>query len=97
VKHRILAEADAEFAEAVRYYAEIDPELSVRFYREIERLIRDVCTSPERFFMFKPPVRRHLSAEFPYAVVYVEKPDGVWIVAVMHMKRRPGYWRDRVQ
>jgi hypothetical protein len=37
----------------------------------MERLIRDVCTSPERFFMFKPPVRRHLSAEFPYAVKHV--------------------------
>ncbi|HEY9171063.1 MAG TPA: hypothetical protein VI136_02150 [Verrucomicrobiae bacterium] len=29
-------EADEEFAEAVRYYSEISPELGVRFYREIE-------------------------------------------------------------
>ena len=69
MSHRILPEADAEFAEAVRYYSEIDPELGIRFYREMERLIRDVCTSPERFFMFDPPARRHLSAVFPYAVV----------------------------
>ncbi len=97
MKHRILPEADAEFAEAVRYYSEIDPELGIRFYREMERMIRDVCISPERFFMFDPPARRHLSAVFPYAVVYVERPDGVWIAAVMHVKRRAGYWRDRLE
>ena len=97
MNHRILSEADAEFAEAVRYYAEIDPELGVRFDREMERLIRDVCTFPERFFMSNPPARRHLSAVFPYAVVYVARPDGVWIVAVMHLKRKPGYWRERLE
>jgi hypothetical protein len=40
-------EADQEFAAAVRYYSEISPELGVRFYREMERLLREVCTHPE--------------------------------------------------
>ena len=35
-------------------------------------------------------------AIFPYAVVFMEKPEHIWIVAVMHMKRRPGYWRERL-
>jgi hypothetical protein len=88
--------ADDEFAESVRYYAGIDSHLGMRFYREMERLIGDVCAHPERFRMFDPPARRHFSAAFPYAVIYVEKPDYVWIVAVMHMKRQPGYWRERL-
>ncbi len=88
--------ADDEFAVAVRYYAGIDSDLGIRFYREIERLMADVCAHPERFRMFDPPTRRHFSAQFPYAVIYVEKPDCVWIVAVMHMKREPGYWRERL-
>lgn len=89
-------EADAEFAEAVRYYSEVSPELGVRFYREMERLLREVCAGPERFWKFDPPARRHFSRDFPYAVVYLEKPDHLWIVAIMHMKRRPGYWRERL-
>jgi hypothetical protein len=52
VRHAIHPEADAEFAEAARYYAEIAPELGARFYLEMERLIRDVCAHPERFRMF---------------------------------------------
>jgi plasmid stabilization system protein ParE len=96
LRHAIHPEADAEFAGAVRYYADIDPQLGVRFYREIERLIRAVCEQPDRFFRFSPPARRALSREFPYSVVYLVQPDRVWIVAVMHMKRRPGYWRERL-
>jgi hypothetical protein len=41
-------------------------------------------------------LRRHFSRDFPYAVIFLDKPGHVWIVAVMHMKRRPGYWRARL-
>jgi toxin ParE1/3/4 len=96
VRHAIHPAADAEFAEAVRYYTDADPQLGVRFYREIERLIQAVCDQPDRFLLFSPPARRMLSREFPYSVVYLEQPDRVWIVAVMHAKRKPGYWRKRL-
>jgi hypothetical protein len=88
--------ADEEFAQAVRYDAEIDPGLGVRFYREIERLIGDVCAHPERYRKIDPSVRRHIGTDFPFALIYLEKPEHIWIVAVMHLKRRPGYWRERL-
>ena len=89
-------EADEEFAAAVRYYSEISPELGARFYREMEQLLREACVCPERYWKFDPPARRNLSRNFPYAIVFLEKPDHIWIVAVMHVKRRPGYWRSRL-
>ena len=88
--------ADEEFAAAVRYYADISPELGVRFYREMERLLHEACTTPERFWEFDPPVRRHLSRDFPYAVIFIVKPEHIWIVAIMHLHRHPGYWRQRL-
>ena len=87
--------ADEEFAGAVRYYSEIDSQLGVRFYREIERMIRDVCAHPDRYSKFDPPARRIISADFPYALVYLQKADHIRIVAIMHLKREPGYWRKR--
>jgi plasmid stabilization system protein ParE len=93
VKPVLHPEADEEFAEGVRYYAEIDPKIGERFYGEIERLIHEACADPQRFGKFDPPVRRHFSHWFPYAVIYLEESDCLWIVAVMHMKRRPGYWK----
>ena len=96
MRHAHHPAADAEFAEAVRYYAGVDPQLGLRFYHEIERLIHAVCAQPDRFLRFSPPARRALSREFPYSVFYLDQPDRVWIVAVMHAKRKPGYWRDRL-
>ena len=97
MRYALHPEADEELAEAVRYYAAIHGELGIRFYREIERLIFEVCAHPQRFRRFDPPARRHFSHWFPYAVIYLDEPDCVWIVALMHMKRKPGYWRCRLE
>jgi hypothetical protein len=97
MKAKTHPEADEEFAEAMRYYSAISPELGVRFYEEMERLFQEICEDPERFWKFDPPARRHLSQNFPYAIIYLEKPEHIWIVAVMHMKRRFGYWKTRLE
>ena len=95
MKVSLHPEADEEFASAVRYYSQISPELGLRFYNEMERLFREASLDPERFRKFDPPARRHFSHDFPYAIIFIEKPDRIREVAVMHMKR-PGYWRDRL-
>jgi len=94
--HAFHPEAAEEYTEAARHYARIQPELGGRFYDEIERLIRDIRREPERFRQFDPPARRHFSTVFPYAVIYVEQADRLWILAVMHFKRQPGYWKHRL-
>jgi len=89
-------EAGGEYTQAAENYAAIAPELGGRFYDEIERLISQMRRQPDRFFRFSPPARCALARKFPYSVVYLDEPDRVWIVAVMHAKRRPGYWRERL-
>ncbi len=93
---RFHPEAGEEFDAAGRYYSEINPELGVRFYVEIDHLIGEIRKDPQRFHKFDPPARRHFSLNFPYAVIYLERADYLWIVAVMHMKRKPGYWKPRI-
>lgn len=34
---------------------------------------------------------------FPYGIVYHVVRDKVVIVAVMHLTRRPGYWKSRLK
>ena len=94
--HLFHPEADAEYAEAARFYAGIRPELGGRFYDEIEAAIVAVCAHPRQFHEFDPPARRYLAQRFPYAIVYLEEPDRIWIVAVMHLHRQPGYWHERL-
>ncbi|MGH7951796.1 MAG: type II toxin-antitoxin system RelE/ParE family toxin [Limisphaerales bacterium] len=95
--HIFHPDADEEYVHAVQYYADIDIKLGNRFYDKIERVIGEVCANPERFRKFDPPAQRHFSRDFPFAVIFLNKPEYVWIVAVMHMKRRPGYWRGRLE
>jgi hypothetical protein len=40
--------------------------------------------------------RKRRLYHFPYTVYYVEFDESIWIVAIAHQKRRPGYWTDRV-
>ena len=95
-RHAFHRAAEEEYVQAVEYYAHIEPELGRRLYDEVERLIRDIRRQPERFRWFDSPIRRHFSDVFPYAVLYVDQPERVLIIAVMHMKRRPGYWKERL-
>lgn len=93
--YRIEQGAEADFAEALEFYREESEALAGRLYDEIHRLIAEVCATPRLYRVVAAPVRRHFSETFPYAVLYVEKPDHVLILAIAHFKRRPGYWRER--
>jgi toxin ParE1/3/4 len=94
--HIFHPEAREEYIQAVQYYSDVRPELGVRLYEEIERLIQEIRREPTRFSQFSPRTRRALARRFPYSVIYLDEPERVWIVAVMHAKRRPAYWRERL-
>jgi hypothetical protein len=33
---------------------------------------------------------------FPFAVVYEIESHNISVIAIMHLRRRPGYWKRRV-
>ena len=93
---RFHREADAEFTDALGYYSALGADLGGRFYDEIEQVIGEVCAHPKLFRQIDPPVRRHLTPGFPYALLYIDEPDRVWIIAVAPVKRDPDYWKHRL-
>jgi toxin ParE1/3/4 len=70
--------------------------LGRRFYEEITSVFRRVVEHSLRYKQFDPPARRLFADGFPYAVIYVVRPDAIWIIAVMHVRREPGYWKERM-
>jgi len=42
-------------------------------------------------------IRRRLVLGFPFTVLYSHHEGRVFIVAVMHQHRRPGYWKERLR
>jgi len=92
---RLHPEALAEYAEAVGFYEERAPGLGREFYEEVQRVLRLVGENPGLGSPFASSYRRAYCRRFPFAVVYREDGSTVWVQAVMHLRRKPGYWKDR--
>jgi plasmid stabilization system protein ParE len=65
------------------------------FIRELEAAFQSVSELPETWPRFKADYRRFLLSKFPYSVIYRGNKDTIFIVAVMHNSRKPGYWKAR--
>ena len=88
-------EALQEYEEAVADYEERQEGLGERFILSVEAAFESIKESPERWPVLEADVRRRLTRVFPYAVLYTIERDQVLVVAVMHCRREPGYWRTR--
>lgn len=89
-------EAATEFLAAALHYQEAAPGHAVRFIAAIEHLVAQIAEAPGRFPVIDGAVRRGLVRRFPYAVIFAVGAELVWVLAVMHGQRRPGYWRARM-
>jgi plasmid stabilization system protein ParE len=96
----IIRAASAEMAEATEWYAERVDGLGDRFLLETETAFARIDEmplngSPWTHRRLPDGVRRMFLRSFPYSVVYIVEPRVV-IVAVAHLRRRPGYWVKRL-
>jgi toxin ParE1/3/4 len=96
---RLHSEAEAELHAAVSFYREQGGDrLAERFKEHVEAALMTILANPERF----PPVRdvsgvqKFRLKHFPFALLYIRRPDYIWIVAVAHGSRKPGYWTHRM-
>lgn len=90
-----LTEAVEEAREAYAWYAERDPEVAERFLVELQRARESVTARPRGWTPYYHGTRCFQFRKFPYALVYVEQGDQLVGLAVCHLHRRPGYWKDR--
>lgn len=96
MKRIILSGAAADLAEAAAYYESEKPALGTRFLNTFEAAVREILIAPKMYPPLGDRFRKYGLRPFPYAVIYRQEKDTLVIVAVMHQKRRPGYWRDRI-
>jgi hypothetical protein len=95
--------AAVDEARAARdWYDDASPGLGADFigelWRTIEQLVRWPVLGPRlELDRVSEDVRRAPLRRFPFGVIYVVVDDIVWVVAVAHARRRPGYWRDRAR
>ncbi|HEX7678234.1 MAG TPA: type II toxin-antitoxin system RelE/ParE family toxin [Thermoanaerobaculia bacterium] len=91
------AEASAELNEAAAYLERQRAGYGDRFIAAFDSARDFVVNHPRSGRPSLLGVRTWPVEGFAYQVVYVLKGDQVFIVAIAHHRRRPGYWRSRLR
>jgi len=89
-------EADVELVSAAKYYKCQREDLGHKFLRAVHDALARLQKDPERFPFHDKPTRVCRVVGFPYRLVYEVLPDAIYIIAVAHTSREPGYWRRRL-
>jgi hypothetical protein len=99
---KFAPEVWGELAEAAQWYEIRRKGLGADLLTEIEATLPLLGDRPQSFPRLQGidpalEIRRALLARFPYALVFLVRPDEIRVVAVAHAKRRPGYWLNRLR
>ena len=92
------AAAEDELAEAAGHYEHLQKGLGDEFLTEFRRSVDRILQFPRGWQQLDHACRRCRLHRFPYGIVYRldEQKQEARIIAVMHLHRRPGYWRHRI-
>jgi len=88
-------EALVEMREAAAFYDDCQRELGRSFLDAVEAALAEIVKHPLMWRKVKGRFRRYLVQRFPYGLIYAVHEDVIYIAAVMHLKRKPGYWVGR--
>lgn len=93
-------QAERELQSAARRYEQIRAGLGVEFLQAVELLLRRVARDAQTFPRWRDnlPFRKAVMIRrFPFVVFFQDRENEVWVFAVAHSKRRPGYWLRRTR
>jgi plasmid stabilization system protein ParE len=96
MRFRFHPEAETEFVAAIDWYEARSVGLGGDFAAEIHAAIRRAASLPLAWPQLDRDIRRVLANRFPYGVLYAQREDHILILAVMHLRREPDYWRQRL-
>ncbi len=90
--------AEVEFYDIVDYYKQFDHALSNDFIQEFEDAVQRLVKFPKAGHSYLYQTKRIFLNRFPFAIVYkVYRDNVIMVFAIMHMKRKPGYWEERLK
>ena len=90
-----LPAAEQEMIEAALYYQSQATKLGDIFICEVEKAIKSIIESPNMWPILEGKLRRRLLKRFPFGVLYKIETEAIFFIAIAHLKRKPGYRKDR--
>jgi plasmid stabilization system protein ParE len=89
--------AEEELNKAFEYYNECGSGLGFLFLAEVQATINRIIQHPKAWSKISKNTRRCVTRRFPYGIIYQILEQEIQIIAVMHLHRKPGYWKDRMK
>ena len=96
IKPRFLPAAASELLKEVAYHSKVRDGLGIRFEHAVESAVKNAVSNPSGGAPSPKGTRSRLVKGFPFSVVFRVSDTEILIVAVMHHRRKPGYWADRI-
>jgi len=91
------AEALLETREVAAFYEDAQPGMGRVFLDTMEQSVAAITRHPKMWRRIQGRFRRYLTPRFPYGLIYAIEGEVIYIAAVMHLKRKPGYWFERTK
>ena len=88
--------ARRELFETRDYYDDLVYKLGERFIIEVERCLNIIKNNPLAYPVIKQNVHKAVIIKFPFSILYQIEKDNIYVLAVMHQKRKPKYWAERI-
>jgi plasmid stabilization system protein ParE len=89
---RLQPDAETHLRDAYEWYEAQRSGLGIEFNDEVQRFLNRVRNLPESCPVHRAPIRRGTTRRFPYLIFYVNEPDAVVVIAILHTSRDPLNW-----
>ena len=87
--------ARTEFESASNWYAGRSRRAAIGFVLAFEHALHAISEDPSRYRKTLAGCRRYSLSRDPYSVIFDFDSERVIVIAVAHLKRRPGFWKHR--
>lgn len=88
--------AETDLREAAEFYKQrAGTILSRALLEEFDHAVNILLQHPKLGAPWRHNTRMHVLKRFPYSLIYKVSDEVLFIVAVAHQSRRPGYWSKR--
>jgi plasmid stabilization system protein ParE len=95
MKFFLHPQAREELEQAIQFYKSQQAGLEKRFVEAVDDAINRVCRNPLNYRKIDESARKCRLLHFPYAVIFRLASEQIEIIAIMHLRRQPDYWKNR--
>ena len=94
---KILTEASIDIKEITTWYKNISSTLASRFVSQLYDGFAKIIENPNVWFNLTKTIKRYRLPGFPYLILFFKEEDNIVVFAVIHEKRNPKNWRNKIR